>query len=181
MLALCLLFGREAGAEEPSIPVSLQAKLLSKLAGYDRNMRDRARDRVRVAILVKPDNPDSVRVGREMQHALGEIAEFAGMPHEEISLTYAGPAALSQACSSRGLSIVYVTPGFDGDSALIAHALSGVDVLTVSAVAGYVPKGIVVGFDAVGGQTLLLIHLPQARAQHVAFGADVLKLMKVYK
>ena len=39
----------------------------------------------------------------------------------------------------------------------------------------------VLGFDLVSGKSKLLCHLGQAKKQHVAFKAEVLKLMKVYE
>jgi hypothetical protein len=62
----------------------------------------------------------------------------------------------------------------------MAEVSSGVDVLTVSAVPDYVPKGIVLGFDLVGGHPKMLVNLGQATRQHVAFTTDVLRLMRVY-
>jgi hypothetical protein len=62
-----------------------------------------------------------------------------------------------------------------------AQALAGTDLLTVSAVAGYVRNGIVVGFDVLGGRPRMLVHLSQAKAQHVDFQATVLRLMTVYQ
>jgi hypothetical protein len=168
-----------ARAEEPSVPVRLQASLLAKLAGYDRNMQARAGDRVRVGILIKSNDTDSVRVGDEMSHALGQVGDIAGLPHDELALAYTNAEALPQTCTAQRIAILYVTPGFDGEAAKISQALRGADVLTVSAMARYVPKGIIVGFDALGGQPRMLVHLPQARAQHVDFQATVLKLMKV--
>ena len=178
-LLICLALVSLARAEEPSVPVRLQAGLLAKLAGYDRNLRARAGDRVRVAILIKSGETDSLRVGEEMSHALAQIGDIAGLPHDEVSLAYANAETLAQTCAAERIAILYVTPGFDGDAMKISQALRGVDVLTVSAVARYVPKGIVVGFDALGGQPRMLVHLQQARAQHVDFQATVLKLMKV--
>jgi hypothetical protein len=178
-LLVCLAAVSLARAEQPSLPLRLQASLMAKLAAYDRNMRVRAGDRLRIAMLIKPGDADSARVAVEMSHALAEIAEIAGLPHEEVSIAYTSAEALSDACAARHIAILYVTPGFDGDAVRIGQALQGIDVLTVSAVARYVPKGIIVGFDAVGGQPRMLVHLTQARAQHVDFQATVLKLMKV--
>jgi len=44
-----------------------------------------------------------------------------------------------------------------------------------------VPRGIVLGFDLVGGKPKMLVNLGQARKQHVAFMAEVLKLAKVFE
>src|SRR5438874_366246 len=52
-------------------------------------------------------------------------------------------------------------------------------LLTASAVASQVTLGIVLGFDLVSGKPKLLVHLGQARRQHVDLSAEVLKLMRV--
>jgi hypothetical protein len=152
---------------------------LAKLAAYDRNMRARSGDRVRVGVLINASDTDSARVGKEMSHALAEIPDIAGLPHDELSMVYTNAEALAQACATQRLAVLYVSPGFDAEAAKISQALRGADVLTVSAVSRYVAKGIVVGFDAVGGQPRMLVNLQQARAQHVDFQSTVLKLMKV--
>jgi hypothetical protein len=126
-LLVCFATASLARAEQPSIPLRLQAGLMAKLAGYDRNMRIRAGDRVRVAMLIKPGDADSVRVGVEMSHALGEITEIAGLPHEELSIAYTTAEILPETCTARRIAILYVTPGFDGDALKISQALQGTD------------------------------------------------------
>src|SRR5690348_15261099 len=91
---LCLLLVSLAHAEEPSIPVRLQAGLMAKIAVYDRNMPARAGELLRIGILTKTDNADSVRVANEMIRALGDMGEIAGLPHEESIIGYANAATL---------------------------------------------------------------------------------------
>jgi hypothetical protein len=56
-----------------------------------------------------------------------------------------------------------------------------VDVLTMGAVADYVPAGIVFGVDLISGKPKLLVNLTQARRQHVDFGAQLLRLARIYQ
>jgi hypothetical protein len=74
---------------------------------------------------------------------------------------------------------VYVTPGLADDVDAIAEGLTGVDVLTVSAVALHVAKGIVLGFELVSGKVKLDVNLAQARRQSVAFSAELLQFARV--
>src|ERR1700722_14814114 len=62
----CALATSRVEAEEPSVPVSLEAELLAKVAAYDKHMAARAGDRVHVVILVKQGNPDSERASAQM-------------------------------------------------------------------------------------------------------------------
>lgn len=175
------LWANDAHAEDVAVPVGLQAELITKVAAYDKNLPSRAGDRVRVLILQKTDNADSVRVAAQMQKALSETSDIAGLPLETSILAFSSADDLLSAVRSKRASIVYITPGFDGDIAAIARALSGASVLTISALASYVPKRAVLGFDLISGKPKLCINLTQARLQSVAFKPDVLKLMKVYE
>src|SRR5262245_39034542 len=185
VLALFVLaFGAAmpASAEEVSVPIGLQVDLLVKVAAYDRNLPPRAGDRVRLAILTKPGNAESERAAAQMEKALGAKQAIANLPHEETIQPFSDSAALVKLCRSKRLSIVYLAPGFsDEEIASMAKALDGVDVLTASTVASFVPKGIVLGFDLVSGKPKLLVHLGQAKRQKVDLSAEILKLMRVYE
>jgi hypothetical protein len=177
----CVLAPRPVGAEEPSVPVSLEAQLLAKVVAYDRHMPARAGGRAHVLILSKTGNPDSERAAAQMVSAIGAISELAGLPHDEVVWPYNGASGLAEACKNKHVAIVFVTPGFADDVDAIRGALDGVDVLSASAVADYVPKGVVLGFDLVSGKPKLLVNLTQAKKQQVDLSSDVLKLMKVYE
>jgi len=170
-----------AFADDVALPAGKQMELLAKVADYDRNFRERAGARAKIRLLVKPGDGDSVRTATQMQAALAHIDAVAGLPHDETVEAFRGAAALADECRNDHVAVVVVGPGFRDDIEAIRAALDGVNVLTVSAVADYVPKGIVLGFDLVGGHPKMLVHLTQAKRQHVAFMADVLKLMQVYE
>lgn len=176
-----LLCAKGALAEDVAVPVSLQAELLVKVATYDKNLGNRAGDRVRLIILQKPENPDSVRIAAQMSKALSQITGIAGLPHEAWIASFTTAEDLAVTSRAKRVAILYVTPGFDADIGAIANALSGISVLTVSAVASYVPKRIVLGFDLISGKAKLCVNLTQARLQSVAFKPDLLKLTKIYE
>lgn len=173
--------GDEARAEESPVPEKLQAELLAKIAAYDRSFAARAGDRAHVLIVDKPDDADSVRSATHLEAELHELPDVGGLPHDEAVVPWPGASGLADLVRSRHAAIVYFTPGFAADVGAIRAALDGVDVLSVAAIPDYVPPGIVLGFDVVSGKPKLLVNLPQARRQHVAFMAEILKMAKVYE
>jgi hypothetical protein len=181
IVGVALLTAPGSLADDVALPVAKQMELLAKVADYDRNFHERAGTRARVVILEKAGDGDSVRTAIQMQAALSHIDAVAGLPHDDAIETYGGPAALAEECRSKHVAIIIVGPGFRDDVDAIRTALDGVDVLTVSAVADYVPRGIVLGFDLVGGRPKMLVQLTQAKRQHVTFVTDVLRLMQVYQ
>lgn len=177
-----LVVARLDRAEEASVPVSIQAELLAKVAAYDRNFAARAGGRASVVIVTKPGDDESARVGAAMAKALGALATVGGLPHEETLISLAEAAAIARTSKSKRAAVVYLASGFtDDEVGALSKAFEGADVLTVAAVARFVPKGVVLGFDLVSGKPKLLVHLGQARRQNVAFGAEILKLMQVFE
>jgi hypothetical protein len=181
LAALVVLSARSSFADDVALPVAKQMELLAKVVDYDGSFRERAGGRARVVILEKAGDGDSVRTAIQVQAALSHIEAVGGLAHDDVVETYAGAEALADECRSKHVAIVIVGPGFRDDVESMRATLDGVDVLTVSAVADYVPKGIVLGFDLVEGRPKMLVQLTQAKRQHVAFGSEVLRLMQVYR
>jgi hypothetical protein len=178
-LAAILLFARHGRSDEVAVPVNLQAELVAKVAAYDKNLPARAGDRVHVLIVVKPKDDGAARFAKHLESALGGIDRIGGLPHDEAIVPYANPRALADLCRSKRAAIVYLAPGLGEDAGPIRGALEGVNVLSVSAVAGDVQKGIVLGFDLVSGKPKIVVHLGQAKKQDVQFKAELLKLARV--
>jgi len=179
-VAALLTMVRPGGADQVVVPLELQAELLAKVASYDRNMSARAGDRLQVALVTRPSDAESVRVVTRMQSALRSLPQIGGLPHDEQMINFTSAADLARYCRAQHIAILFVGPGHSDELPAIREALAGVDVLSVSPVPEYIERGIVLGFDVVSGKPRLLVNLGQARRQHVALRAEVLKLMKVY-
>jgi hypothetical protein len=173
---------RSTLAQTVLLPAELQAELLAKLLPYDRSFEERAGGQsVVVLIAVRPRDAESSTAAAMLKSALSRIDRLGKLPHRDVVVTYEGPQGLAARCRNEHASVVYVTPGFDDQIEALGAALTGVDVLSVSAVSNYVPRGIVLGFELTSGKPKLVLNLPQARKQNVNFGADVLNLMRVYR
>jgi hypothetical protein len=177
-LALLLLLPGRSRAQAVSVPVELQATLMSRVAAYDRSFRARAGGAARVLILVKPKSAESVKVGNAMAAEL-EPKRIAGLPVSASLFTLTTPGAVADACRAERIAIVYLTPGLGDEVRAIGRALAGVDVLSVASVPSYVGGGAVLGFDAASGKPQMLVDLARASAQNVKLTPDVLRLMKV--
>jgi hypothetical protein len=117
-----------------------------------------------------------------MQNVLAAKTTVAGLPHVVERAELSDPASLAGICKAKHVAILYLTPGFeDAEVAAIAAALDGVDVLTVSAVARYLSKGLVLGLDVVSGRPKLHFSMGRSRRQGIAMSATVLALMEVHE
>ncbi len=170
------------GAEEVAVPVAVQANLIAKVSAYDRNFAQRAGSLVVTLVIVHPDDSESERNAAQLRKELGRLDTIVGLPHAEQSVTFTSGSQLGKLVKARSASIVYVTTGFTrAELRSIGDALAGLSVLSVGALPGYVPNGVVLGFDLVSGKPKMLIDLTQAKRQSVAFSSEALKLMKVFE
>jgi len=179
-LSVMVIAGR-AFADEIPVPIDLQAELLSKVVAYDRSLAARAGDRVHVLLVAKPGDPASMPAVLQMRQALSRIDTFGSLAHVEMVVEYSTPSALAELCRAQRAAIVYFGPGFSDDIPGIRAALDSTQTLTVTAMPGDVPRGIILGFDLVSGRPKLLYQLTQARRQRVDLKADVLKLMRIFE
>lgn len=179
--ACALVVSRRVSAADIAVPISLQAKLLAKLAAYDRNLQARAGGVVRVVIVKRGDDAESGAAAGHAQHAFGDIDAIGGLPHEEELIVYSGAAALALHCEKRRASVLYLMPGLSKEIESVREALAKLSILSACVLPDDVSRGVVVGFDQVSGKPKLLINLPQARRQQVEFGADVLRIATVIR
>jgi hypothetical protein len=174
------LWPRNAAAVE-IVPLPLQVKLCAKVVKYDKNFAKRARDRVRVGVLLDESLAESRYAASTLRRELEDTREIAGLPVAVEVMPYTDARGLRAAVDARGLAVLYLTPGLSERVGAIANALGGADVITVSAVANDVPAGIVLGFDLVSSQPKLWVNLSSAQRQNVTFEPQALKLMKVFR
>lgn len=161
------------------MPPRLQAELLAKVASYDGRFAARAHGRALVLIVVASGVGESERFGAQIRAELGKQRLMGGVEHMEDIISYASPAELARVCRERSPAILYLGPGLSEAVPAIAEALAGLDVLSVSALPNDVALGMVMGFEVVSGKPKLLVHLPQARRQNVAFKPELLRLARV--
>lgn len=179
--ALGAVWLTQAEAATPELPVSRQAKLISKLASYDRNFKARAGDVARILVVYKEGDVDSERTAQLMLAELGRRSKVGGLPHTEEREPFRNAGWLDGRVVEGGLAIVYLCPGLESDMEDIADALTNRDVMTIGARGGYAERRSVVAFDLVSGKPKLIVHLPQAKRQHVNFSARLLKLAEVIR
>jgi hypothetical protein len=170
---------RRADAEDLVLPPQVEAGLTANVAAYDRALVERAGDKVVIAIVAKPSDASSARAAAQMQSAFRELADVGGLRHEEFIVAWTDGSALSELCTRRKASIVFLTPGLDGEIDPIVAALQHLRVLSVAGVLSYVSRGLVLGFDLVSGRPKIVINLPIAKKQGLAFRASLLKLARI--
>ena len=163
------------------MPIALQVELLSKVVAYDRNFAARVQGSVQVLILTRAGDSTSEHVARHLEASFDRLERLGNLPQAHRAAHFQDAASLSKLCRERSIDIVYLTPGLEDQLPQIVAALTGLDLLSVSANPAHVQARVVLGFDLVSGKPKLLVHLGQAKLQGVAFRSDLLKLARVYQ
>jgi YfiR/HmsC-like len=178
VLAL-LTLSESAVADDPSVPLRLQADLAAKVMAYVQQPPLRSVDRIHIGILLKPGSAESTRFGVGLKAAFEGMSTIAGLPHDEVVLQWSNGNNLIDQARHYKLFSIYVTPGFDSEVPVIARALQGMQLVTVAASDDYVARGIVLGFELISGHPKMVFNLSQAKRQSVVFSSTVMKLMRV--
>jgi len=165
--------------EEVTVPPRVQAQLLAAVASFQTNINLASDGAVEILVLVKDRDADSERVARQLIAALGETRKIMRRIHRESLESFRGGAALAAVCHERRIAIVYVAPGLGTVIPEITQALRGSAVLTAGAVASFVSRGVVLGFDLVSGRAEMLFNPIQMRALDARFPASIFQLMKI--
>jgi hypothetical protein len=168
-----------AALARDSLPTSMQAEFLAKVAKYDRNFETRAGSLARVRILQRKGSGASEAAAGAFRQALKDVGSLAGVPLEASITDFSKAADLPAMVAGEGLCVLYVMPGLDDVLSAIASALQGIPILTVGADADDVPGGLALGFAQVEGKPKIVINLDVARAQQVDFSSSILKISDV--
>jgi hypothetical protein len=168
-----------AHAEEPGVPLQLHVELTAKLIEYAQAPSPQVAGPMRIGIVVKSGSVESSHFGSELMAGLGRIAKIAGLSHEESLITWSNAAALVAEIKRRQLFAVYLTPGLQTETALIARELQGSPVITIAVLDSYVREGAILGFELLSGRPRMVFNLAQAKRQGVAFRATVMRLMRI--
>ena len=171
--------GPSRAAEEVTVPPRVQAQLMAAVASFQTNINLGADGSVQILVLTKDGDAESDRMAHQLTAALGDMKKIMRRPHHETIEPFRTGAALATACHDRGVSVVYVAPGLGPAVPEIAQVLRGSAVLTVGAVASFVPRGVVLGFDLVSGRAEMLFNPTQMRALNAHFPASIFQLMRI--
>jgi len=165
--------------EDVTVPARVQAQLLVAVASFQSNMNLAADGSVQILVLTKDDDAGSERVARQLIGALGDMKKIARHPHHELVEPFHDAATLATICRERHIAIVYLSAGLGAAIPDVAQALRGSAVLTAGAVASFVQRGVVLGFDLVSGRSEMLLNRTQMKSLNVQFPPTLFQLMRI--
>ncbi len=176
VLVMLAGFSATAGA---AVPFDVQVPLVLKALTYDRSLKARVGDQVRIAVALPPKG------GRDAAEGLKSALD--GLPTRTLNglpvnfKEVAGDeAALNDALRAGRWAAVYVMPGFSvAELEGVKRACAARQVLAVAAQVDDVERGIAFGVGAQGGKPQLVVNLGGMRAVGSEFDLALLQLARV--
>ena len=174
----CLLGASAAVADEVAVPIRLQLELLERVVRYERRFAS-ASTPVHVLVVGRNNSAESARVTAQLLVGLRQSRRLGGRPMDVTQVSYTSATALRSEVRRVDANILYLGARLDGEVPLIAAALSGMTLITVSAVAADVDRGMVLGFELVSSRPRIVVNLSAARASGLRFNAQFLRLARI--
>lgn len=178
VLALALGAAVASGADADEVPIELQAQLLSKMTTYVKGLAPAGATSLKVLVVYPAGAPDAppTRSAKAMAQAVASVGKMGNLTAESKTTAFTDVKAFQAALATEQPQVVYVTGDHDAKSvALVAQALKGSAVLSVSGTRSHVELGVVLGFAVAEGRPRVLVNLKQAREQEIVFHNGLLR------
>jgi hypothetical protein len=167
-----------AWAEEPTIPLDLQAQLTAKISEYVQSPALDA-DHLPLGILVNARDAESIRAGGELRAAFARVSASGRRSFDAEIIPWAGAGSLADELGRRKLAMLFLTPGLSSNLDTIVGVLAHRRVLTIAAVDAYVARGVILGYELSSGHPRMILNLRQAKSQDVVLRAALMKLARI--
>ena len=169
-----------ASSAGPIVPFDVQVPLVLKALTYDRNLKTRAGDNVRIGV-VSP-----AKAGREpaedLLASVGHLPDrtVSGMPVTFKEILTTDDLGLDQALRGGRWAAVYIMPGFRAEEiAVIRRVCAARQVLGVAAEVEDVERGIAFGVGSAAGRPQIVVNVASAKASGTDFDLALLRLARL--
>lgn len=183
LLVALLAPGRAVAAGElEELNPDLAAQLHIKILAYDRALQVRARGKLVLGILYRPEREESERVRGLMQVAFSDRASrssIQGMPLSVIPVALGDPKTLLKRLMDAGVTLLYVTPGMEDAVATIAAAALALKLPTLTGRRNLLDGGLAVAVVTKEERPSIIVNLPVAKSLGMDLDTSLLRLAEV--
>ncbi len=179
---LFALLALEAGPVYPNeiVPFDVQVPLVLKALTYDRNLKMRASDEVRIALVLPPKGAQSL--ADDLQAA---IRKLPGRTINGLAVVFTVVSATDEASLEEGLrrgqwAAAYILPGFSrAELTRVRRLCESRRVLPVAASIDDLQHGLAFGIGIQGSKPQIVVNLPASKACGSDFDLALLQLSRV--
>jgi len=176
------LFPPPASAAEVKVPVDLQAKLFLTALTYDKNLKERADNQLKIRIVYFPEVSQSKEEALHFSRVLEGFKDkkVSGLSIDSFLLAYNNNDDLKNKISFEKINVLYLAPGIKKDIKGITKVTQSEKVLSFTSVAEYVTKcGISMAIGLKANRPKIYLNLSSARAEGADFSAKFLRVVEI--
>ncbi|MDX9722656.1 MAG: YfiR/HmsC family protein [Myxococcota bacterium] len=179
-LLVLLSFSSMAWADDVS---DRQALIFARALAYDRNLAERAGEKLAIGVLYISGNAASEKDRDAMYDAFVKASKVkvAGLDVSVHKLSYQDIATLETQFSTNGIDALYVCAGLDGEIASIVGLTQSKSVSTMSSVRSYADKGVSVVVSVADDKPKIVVNLEASKSEGMKLSGELLKIAEVIK
>ena len=178
---LALLLGPVAlCSQEMPVPIEVQYPLFLKIITFDKNLSERCKDEIIIGIVYQQNFKQSLDVMKELVEVIekGPVQKIMDKPIRYVLINL-DVHNLEKRVQEQDVHLLYIAPLRAESIEKISQIADKYDLLTLSGVPEYIPKGLAVGLQIEGKKPKVLINNKVALQENVVFNSQILKLAKV--
>lgn len=168
-------------AEVEEVNPDLAAQLFIKILSYDRNLAARSGGRLVVAIVHRPESPESERIRESMQAAFQDRADKSNILGMQFSVTSVAFDAklLPKRLQGAGATILYITPGLEDAVGVVSSTAVLLKAPTLTGRRGLLDSGLAIAVVTKDNRPGIVVNLPVAKALGMDLDPNLLRLSEV--
>lgn len=176
IVSLLLILSSVALAEE--VPIDIQVPLYLKILYFDRNLKERCKDTVKIGILYDPKKETSIKKKDEFLEVFNRVEEktIFGVNVKVIPISLRGPVSML-----KKVNVVYICFLNEEQVPAFLKIAGEWNILTLASEAKFVEMGAAVGLSIVEDKPKIVINLPASKRQGADFSSRLLRLAKVIR
>jgi hypothetical protein len=181
--AIAVLVAGLQAVAEAAVPVDKQAIVLLRILAYDKNLPQRAGDRIVIGI-VHADSKAARGAAEAMHAALEAQTRRITVSGKLVTVVViANSSGLRRTLGDLGVTAVYLTSGLGDALPEISRACRAVGALSFTDDLSYLQRGVAIGFglDERQSRIRILVDLIEARAEGARLSTELLRLVKVVR
>lgn len=170
-------------AQEVYIQAPLQYQLFMKILKYDRNLLTKGGNELAIGIVYQGGFRSSYLAMEDFRKAMNEAEEkqFGDLPIRVVLIDLDKQADFEAGILTNKVSVLYVTPLRAFELARITSLSRARKIVTLTAVADYVAKGISVGLGLKDERPEIIVNLQASREEGADLSSNLLKLARVIR
>jgi len=173
------IFPALTSAGEEKVPVELQAKLFLTALTYDKNIKNREIDQLKIGIVYFPEVPDSKKESLNFSKVLEEFKDkkVGGLSMGKVSVAYLNRDDLKDKISKENINVLYLARGTHALVTEVTKVTQSEKILSFTGVTEYVVEcGVSMAVGLKEGKPKIYLNLSSSRAEGADFSAKLLRV-----